>query len=150
MDSNPAIGLTILTHLVTENNMAGSSDSYHEPLELLSEKTKDMHRALVSVQEELEAVDWYRQRADATHDEELKGLLLHNMREEIEHACMVLEWLRRNSPDFAEQMQTYLFTSKPILEVEEEETAEGGPDKPKRSSPLNRFTIGDMKGGNRS
>lgn len=125
--------------------MAGASQIYHEPLELLSEQTKDMHRALVSVQEELEAVDWYRQRAEATQDEELKGLLLHNMREEIEHACMVLEWLRRNNPDFDQQMRTYLFTDKPILEVEEAETGAGGAKTPV-AQPLNRFTIGDMKG----
>lgn len=130
--------------------MAGASVSYHEPEDLLSEKTKDMHRALVSVQEELEAVDWYRQRADATQDEELKGLLLHNMREEIEHACMVLEWLRRNNPDFAQQMQTYLFTSKPILEVEDEDADLGEAGKAAPSQPLNKFTIGSMKGGRRT
>lgn len=128
--------------------MAGASESYHEPLEQLSEKTRDMHRALVSVQEELEAIDWYRQRADATSDEELKGVLLHNMREEIEHACMVLEWLRRNDADFAEQMEIYLFASKPILEAEEEEDADLSAAPPKSgglSTPLNKFTIGKMK-----
>jgi len=130
--------------------MAGSSDSYHEPQELLSEKTKDMHRALVSVQEELEAVDWYQQRADATRDEQLKGLLLHNMREEIEHACMVLEWLRRNSPDFDQQMRTYLFTEKPILDIEEDEADLSPTAKSRASLQLNRFTIGDMKGGKQS
>jgi len=127
--------------------MAGGSDSYHEPVEQLSEKTRDRHRALVSVQEELEAVDWYQQRADATTDEELKGLLLHNMREEIEHACMVLEWLRRNDPDFSEQMNIYLYTDKPILEAEEDDAnlsevvEQNGPTK-----TLNKLTIGSMKG----
>lgn len=130
--------------------MAGSSDSYHESLELLSEKTKDMHRALVSVQEELEAVDWYQQRAEATRDEQLKGLLLHNMREEIEHACMVLEWLRRNSPDFDQQMRTYLFTEKPILEVEEADSDLSPAGKGRGGENLNRFTIGDMKGRKKS
>jgi ferritin-like protein len=96
-----------------------ASESYHEPLNLLSEKTRDMHRALVSLQEELEAVDWYQQRADACTDEELKAVLLHNMREEIEHAAMVLEWLRRNSESFDENLKTYLFTDKPILSIEE-------------------------------
>lgn len=126
--------------------MAGASGSYHEPIEQLTGKTRDMHRALVSVQEELEAVDWYQQRADATEDEELKGLLLHNMREEIEHACMVLEWLRRNHPDFAEQMDTYLYTKKPILEAEEEDAdlSAAGEESPGKS--LNKFTIGSMKG----
>ncbi|WP_166253238.1 encapsulin-associated ferritin-like protein [Marinobacter salicampi] len=126
--------------------MAGASESYHEPGELLSAKTKDMHRALVSVQEELEAVDWYQQRADATSDQELKGLLLHNMREEVEHACMVLEWLRRNSPDFAEQMDIYLYTDKPILEAEEDDGDVGGGGSGSRNRSLNKFTIGDMKG----
>lgn len=102
--------------------MAGGSGSYHEPIDELSGKTRDMHRALVSVQEELEAIDWYQQRADATEDKELKGLLIHNMEEEIEHACMVLEWLRRNHSGFAKQMGIYLFTEKPILEAEEAET----------------------------
>lgn len=126
--------------------MAGASDSYHEPIEQLTEKTRDMHRALVSVQEELEAVDWYQQRADATTDEELKGLLLHNMREEIEHACMVLEWLRRNHPDFSEQMDIYLYTKKPILEAEEEDADLSGASKEAPTRSLNKFTIGSMKG----
>ncbi|SFR53725.1 hypothetical protein SAMN05216203_1235 [Marinobacter daqiaonensis] len=130
--------------------MAGASESYHEPIEQLSEKTRDMHRALVSVQEELEAVDWYQQRADATDDEELKGLLLHNMREEIEHACMVLEWLRRNHPDFAEQMKIYLFTEKPILEAEEEDADLSDASRSGPTKSLNKFTIGSMKGESKS
>lgn len=123
--------------------MATSSASYHEPLETLTTETRLLHQALTSLQEELEAVDWYRQRADACRDKELKAILLHNMREEIEHACMVLEWLRRRNPDFADQMKTYLFTEVPITEVEEtendeEQTAAPQPDLPK-------FTIGDLK-----
>lgn len=97
------------------------SATYHEPLEELSQRTREMHRALVSLQEELEAIDWYRQRADACADAELKAVLLHNMREETEHACMVLEWLRRNDEHFARQLKTYLFSSAPITEVEEED-----------------------------
>lgn len=96
--------------------MAGGSDSYHEPLEELSEKTRTMHQAIVSLQEELEAVDWYRQRADVCKDEELKAILLHNMREELEHACMCLEWLRRNDGDFHDHMKEYLFTEGPIAD----------------------------------
>lgn len=128
--------------------MAGASVSYHEPLEQLTEETKNMHRALVSLQEELEAVDWYRQRADATADKELKDILLHNMREEIEHAAMVLEWLRRNSADFDEQLRTYLFTGKPLLKVEEdaEEEEHAGGDRNSASDVTRKFTIGDMKG----
>ena len=76
--------------------MSDSSDTYHEPIERLNADTMEIHRALVSLREELEAVDWYRQRADACRDGQLRGVLLHNMREEIERACMLLEWLRRN------------------------------------------------------
>ncbi|WP_435105985.1 ferritin family protein [Arhodomonas sp. AD133] len=98
--------------------MAAGSDSYHEPLEELSEDTRLHHQALVSLQEELEAVDWYRQRADACKDDELREILLHNMREELEHACMCLEWLRRRYPDFDKQMREFLFTDGPIMEHE--------------------------------
>jgi len=121
-----------------------SSTSYHEPLESLSDHTRLMHQALVSLQEELEAVDWYRQRADACKDEALKEILLHNMREEIEHACMALEWLRRNSPDFEENLRTYLFTSAPITEVEElAEAEESPPEQAENERP--KFTIGSLK-----
>lgn len=96
-----------------------NSMGYHEPLEQLAQHTRDMHRALTSLQEELEAIDWYQQRADACGDKALKEILLHNMREEIEHASMVLEWLRRNHPDFSKQLKTYLFTEAPITQVEE-------------------------------
>jgi len=123
-----------------------SSESYHEPLDALSTETRLMHQALTSIQEELDAVNWYRQRADACSDEELKQILLHNMREEIEHACMVLEWVRRRNPDFASQMETYLFTKAPITEVEEEEEGKGE-DAPTSTSnnKLSQFTIGNMK-----
>jgi uncharacterized protein len=100
-----------------------TSEGYHEPLESLSEATRNMHRALTSLQEELEAVDWYQQRADACTDPELKEILLHNMREEIEHAAMVLEWLRRHSDAFDHNLSTYLFTKKSILEAEEDDNA---------------------------
>lgn len=122
-----------------------SSESYHEPLDALSTETRLMHQALTSIQEELDAVDWYRQRADACSDEELKQILLHNMREEIEHACMVLEWVRRRNPDFASQMETYLFTKAPITEVEEEEEEKGEDTPTSTSDKLNQFTIGNMK-----
>lgn len=129
--------------------MASSSESYHEPLSDLTTETRHMHQALVSLQEELEAVDWYRQRADACQDPDLKAILLHNMREEIEHACMVLEWLRRRNPDFAVQMETYLFTHTPITEIEEAqeegETSQAGPGSTGSDSELRRFTIGDLK-----
>ena len=98
--------------------MPSASATFHEDTRQLSPETMNLHRAIVSLQEELEAVDWYRQRADACTDAELKAILLHNRREEIEHASMLLEWLRRNNDDFHQQFQTYLFTTKPILEVE--------------------------------
>ncbi len=99
-----------------------NSTEYQEALEELSPTTRRMHQALISLQEELEAVDWYQQRADACTDSALAGVLLHNMREEIEHASMLLEWLRRNSEHFDRQLRTYLFTEVPITEVEEEDT----------------------------
>jgi ferritin-like protein len=130
--------------------MASSSASYHESLDKLSPVTQDMHRAIVSLQEELEAADWYQQRADACGDKELQAILLHNMREEIEHAAMILEWLRRNHADFGEHLKTYLFTTQPITDVEEEDTggeasaaASAMGDSPAAQSPL---TVGAMKG----
>ncbi len=91
-----------------------SSVGYHEPVEELSDKTRDMHRAIVSLMEELEAVDWYNQRADACRDPALKAILEHNRDEEKEHAAMVLEWIRRMDPAFSKEMKDYLFTRKPI------------------------------------
>ena len=95
-----------------------SSAGYHEPIAELSDETRDMHRAIVSLMEELEAVDWYNQRADACRDEELKAILMHNRDEEKEHAAMVLEWLRRRDPKLDEHLRTFLFTEKPILQAE--------------------------------
>ena len=95
-----------------------SSESYHEPIELLSEQTKNHHRAIVSLKEELEAVDWYQQRAEACSDEELRGVLTHNKNEEIEHASMVMEWIRRHSDQFNQMMRKYLFTEQPITGIE--------------------------------
>lgn len=98
-----------------------NSVGYHEPLDELSPKTRQMHQALTSLQEELEAVDWYQQRADACTDSALKEILLHNMREEVEHGCMVLEWLRRNSETFDKELRTYLFGKGEITHLEEED-----------------------------
>ena len=94
------------------------STVYHETG--LSEDAKDVHRALASLIEELEAVDWYNQRADVTGNSDLKAILLHNRNEEIEHAAMALEWLRRRIPKFDEELRTYLFSSAPITEIEED------------------------------
>jgi ferritin-like protein len=91
-----------------------SSVGYHEPVDELSDETRDMHRAIVSLMEELEAVDWYNQRADACKDRELKAILEHNRDEEKEHASMVLEWIRRKDLAFSKELKDYLFTEKPI------------------------------------
>ena len=91
-----------------------TSVGFHEPIEKLSEETKDRHRAIVSLMEELEAVDWYQQRVDATSDPELKAILGHNRDEEIEHASMILEWLRRNMPQFDKELRDNLFKDGPI------------------------------------
>jgi ferritin-like protein len=99
--------------------MAQSSGSFHEDPEVLKTDTKDRHRAIVSLMEELEAVDWYDQRVDAATDDELRAILAHNRDEEKEHAAMTLEWLRRHDAGWQEQLRNYLFTDKPILEVEE-------------------------------
>ena len=102
-----------------------ASEGYHEPLELLGERTRNLHRAIVSLIEELEAVDWYQQRAEAASDSELKAVLTHHRNEEIEHAMMNLEWLIRNDEVIASYARTYLFTSGPIVEVEEAAKAGG-------------------------
>ncbi len=86
-----------------------ASDNLHAPRERLSKETLAMHHAIVSLMEELEAVDWYRQRSDDCEDEALKEILLHNMREEMEHAAMVMEWIRRNNSDFAKEMDDNLY-----------------------------------------
>lgn len=91
-----------------------ASETLHAPRERLSKETIHMHQAISSLMEELEAVDWYRQRADDCDDGDLKEILLHNMREEIEHAAMVLEWLRRNDETFDKELRDRLFTEGPI------------------------------------
>lgn len=96
-----------------------TSAEWHEDYDKMSEASRNFSRAIKSVQEELEAVDWYNQRAEATTDLQLRKVLEHNRDEEIEHAMMTLEWLRRNNPVFNEHMETYLFTEGDILEIEE-------------------------------
>jgi ferritin-like protein len=112
--------------------MAGSSGSLHESESVLKPETIDRHRAVVSIMEELEAVDWYDQRIDAATDQELKELLAHNRDEEKEHAAMMLEWLRRHDAKLDEHLRTYLFTNKRLLEIEEE--AEGKAEAGDKSS----------------
>jgi len=97
-----------------------SSEGLHVPREKLSEKTLQMHYAITSLIEELEAVDWYRQRADDTDEPDLKAILLHNANEEIEHAAMVLEWIRRKDEQFDSQLREYLFQEGSIVGREHE------------------------------
>jgi ferritin-like protein len=101
------------------------SENFHERYDDLTPYTRDLHRAIVSLMEELEAVDWYQQRIDATSDEALKAVLAHNRDEEIEHAMMNLEWIRRHNETFDEAAKTYLFSTGPITEVEARATAGG-------------------------
>ncbi len=91
-----------------------SSEGLHAPRERLTKETRTLHHAIVSLVEELEAVDWYRQRADDCEDEAFKDILLHNMREEVEHAAMVFEWIRRNNGDFEKELREYLFTENDL------------------------------------
>jgi hypothetical protein len=118
------------------------SEGLHEPAERLDEATIDRHRALTSLVEELEAVDWYDQRVQATNDASLADVLAHNRDEEKEHASMTLEWLRRRDPVLDRHLRTYLFTSEPVTEVEAEAAA-GGEAAAASSGSLG---IGSLKG----
>jgi ferritin-like protein len=113
-----------------------SSESLHEPPELLSEETRNLHRGIVSLCEELEAVDWYNQRAQACGDPELRAVITHNMNEEIEHAMMNLEWIRRNHPVFAANVAKYLNSVGPITAIE---SAAG---EPPSAAPSNAASLG--------
>ena len=93
-----------------------ANEGYHEPIEELSDETRDMHRAITSLMEELEAVDWYNQRVDACKDEAHKAILAHNRDEEKEHAAMVLEWIRRRDPKMEEELKDRLFSDTPIVD----------------------------------
>ena len=95
-----------------------ANEGYHEPIDELTDETRDMHRAITSLMEELEAVDWYNQRVDACRDEELRVILAHNRDEEKEHAAMVLEWIRRRDPTMDKELKDYLFTEGSIASLE--------------------------------
>ncbi len=114
---------------------------YIEPADTLDQKTTDQSRAIVSLMEELEAITNYNQRVAVAPDEELKKILAHNRDEEIEHAVMLIEWLRRNMTAWDEQLKTYLFTTPSILEVEE--AAAGGSSESKASE--GSLDIGSLK-----
>ncbi len=114
---------------------------YHEPVAELTPEARDIVRALNSLKEEIEAVDWYHQRLTASQDEAIKAILKHNRDEEIEHAAMVLEWLRRTMPEVDEALRTYLFTEAPITEIEESAT---GDDAPAGSAGTRSLGIGRL------
>ena len=125
-----------------------ASESLHESAKQLRPETIDRHRAVSSLMEELEAVDWYDQRIDAAGDEELKRILAHNRDEEKEHAAMVLEWLRRKDPKLDEHLRTYLFTEASVLEIEDAAEHGGGEaDEPESNGCLN---IGSLRGKSQS
>lgn len=120
---------------------------YHESIETLSNQTRDFSRALNSLKEEIEAINWYQQRYDVTQDEELKKVLAHNRDEEIEHACMALEWLRRNMPGWNEELRTYLFQEGSITSIEENKEIgeEKSTSSTKPSQSTNDLNIGKIK-----
>jgi ferritin-like protein len=123
------------------------SAGLHEPEDRLSPATIDQHRAYASIQEELEAADWYNQRVNATANPELAAILAHNRDEEKEHASMVLEWLRRNDPILDKHLRTYLFTAEPITEIETDAEA-GDPAGITAATPdgSGSLGIGSLKG----
>lgn len=111
-------------------------DQYHEPVEDLESTDRDKVRALMSLKEEVEAISWYQQRVAASDDAGLIEVLAHNRDEEIEHACMTIEWLRRNMSGWDEELKTYLFSEAPITQLEELEEAESSSDDEDRPSDL--------------
>jgi ferritin-like protein len=136
-----------------------SSEALHEPREKLSNEVVDQHRAIVSIMEELEAVDWYNQRASGTEDETLRRLLEHNRDEEKEHAAMLIEWLRRSDPKIDEELRTYLFTEGDIIGVEaaatgdegdgdegDDDAGDGGADSAAAPASDGSLGIGSLKG----
>ena len=127
-----------------------SSESLHESSKQLRPETIDQHRAISSLMEELEAVDWYNQRVDAASDAELKEILAHNRDEEKEHAAMVLEWIRRRDPKMDEHMRTYLFTKKRLLDIEHEAEHGGGGGDSDSGGGEGCLNIGSLRGESQS
>jgi ferritin-like protein len=121
-----------------------SSETLHEDAEKLGQQVIDRHRAIVSLMEELEAVDWYDQRVAATDDDELRAILAHNRDEEKEHASMVLEWLRRQDPALDANLRKYLFTEQPLSALIAAEKVEP----PSPVAPDGHLGIGDLRAAN--
>jgi ferritin-like protein len=125
--------------------MPQGSTTFHESEEHLSPATRDLHRAIVSLMEELEAVDWYQQRVDATQDGELREILRHNRDEEKEHAAMVLEWIRRRDHAFDAKLREYLFTEGSI--VAREDVLERGGSAAVAGADGTTASVGSLRGG---
>lgn len=126
-----------------------ASETLHEDPQKLGPQTIDQHRAIVSLMEELEAVDWYNQRVQAAADDELRTILAHNRDEEKEHAAMVLEWLRRHDPVLDQHLRTFLFSDGPIGEKEEALHADGDAAPAAADSGSDgSLGIGSLRGGN--
>ena len=123
-----------------------NSAGYHEPLDKLRTETVDNHRALTSMQEELEAADWYDQRVDAATDPELKAILAHNRDEEKEHFVMLLEWFRRRDPKMSTELKDRLFTTGSIVALEQAGKAGGGAEG-EAAAGSGSLGIGSLKGG---
>jgi ferritin-like protein len=123
-----------------------ASTTLHEPPDQLTAHTIEIHRAIVSLMEELEAVDWYNQRADACKDAQLRSVLEHNRNEEIEHASMTLEWIRRNVAKFDEALKAYLFTHGDITAIEKI-VEKGQSESTGHERRQSRLTVGEMKRG---
>ena len=117
--------------------------AYSEPYDAIDEQTRNISRAITSLKEELEAIDWYNQRVNTTTDQNLKEIMAHNRDEEIEHAVMTFEWLRRNMAGFDEDMKTYLFTEGSLLDVEKQATGAEGSVSPVGPKP--GMAIGNLK-----
>jgi uncharacterized protein len=125
--------------------MPQGSTTFHESEERLSPATRDLHRAIVSLMEELEAVDWYQQRVDATEDAELREILSHNRDEEKEHAAMVLEWIRRRDKGFDTKLREYLFSEGSI--IGREEALERAAATATNGARASAATVGTLRGG---
>lgn len=122
-------------------------EGLHESEDKLAVMTVDSHRAILSLMEEFEAVDWYHQRADACTDPDLREILLHNMHEEMEHAAMLLEWLRRSTPRLDTILRTYLFSQGNITQAEKKATGkDGGAASAQVPAAKPRLTVGSLKG----
>jgi len=123
-----------------------SSEALHEDANKLGAEVIDQHRAIVSLMEELEAIDWYNQRAKATGNADLRAIMEHNRDEEKEHASMVLEWLRRSDPTLSKHLKTYLFTEEPVTEIETAvEHAGGASDNGEGVSSDGSLGIGSLR-----